>query len=38
MKKSGFTESRIVPFLRGCDAGLAVGDVCRKHGVSPPTY
>lgn len=38
MKKSRFSESQIVAILKECDAGLAVGEVCRKHGISQATY
>jgi hypothetical protein len=38
MRKSKFTESQIVAILAEGDSGLAVGDVCRKHGISNATY
>lgn len=38
MKKSKFTETQIVAILKEADAGLKVADVCRKHGISQPTY
>ena len=38
MSKSKFTESQIVAILAEGEAGLAVGDVCRKHGISNATY
>ena len=30
--KKRFTETQIVGFLREADAGVAVKDLCRKHG------
>ena len=38
MRKSKFTESQIVAILAEVESGLAVGDVCRKHGISNSTY
>ncbi len=38
MRKSKFTESQIVSILAEGESGLAVGDVCRKHGISNATY
>ena len=38
MKKSKFTERQIVAIVAEGESGLAVGDVCRKHGTSNATY
>ena len=38
MKKSKFSESQIVGILKEVELGAKVGETCRKHGVSEPTY
>lgn len=38
MKKSRFTEDQIVGVLKAQEAGLAVAELCRKHGVSAATF
>ena len=36
--KKRFTEAHIVGFLREADAGVAIKDLCRKHGFSEASY
>ena len=38
MKKSKFSESQIVAILKEGEAGIAVADLVRKHGISAATY
>jgi putative transposase len=38
MKKSKFSETQIVQVLKMADAGMPVKEVCRKAGISEPTY
>ena len=38
MKKSRFSESQIVAILKEVELGAKVGETCRRHGISDPTY
>lgn len=38
MKKSRFTEHKIVAILSEAESGLPVKDVCRKHDISSAAY
>jgi putative transposase len=38
MKKSRFAESQIVAILKEGEAGVAVAQLARKHGISAATY
>ncbi len=38
MKKSKFTEQQIVFALRQAEEGVKVSEVCRKMGISEPTF
>lgn len=36
--KKRFSEGQIIGFLREAEAGLAVKDLCRRHGFSEASY
>ena len=38
MKRSRFTEEQITAILREQETGVPVADLCRKHGLSSPTF
>jgi putative transposase len=38
MARKGFTEAQIGVALRQAEAGTAVGDICRKLGITEPTF
>ena len=38
MKNTKFTESQIVGILKQQEQGKKVGDICREHGISQPSF
>lgn len=38
MKRSKFSDNQILSILKQADAGQAVPDICREHGISSATF
>lgn len=38
MRKSRFSEQQIIAILKEQEAGLSTAEVCRRHGISQPTF
>lgn len=38
MKRSRFSETQVVGILKEGEAGRAVAEICREHGISNATY
>jgi putative transposase len=38
MKKQRFTEEQIIGVLKEQETGVKAADLCRKHGISEPTF
>ncbi|ALS96449.1 transposase [Xanthomonas oryzae] len=36
--KKRFSEEQIIGFLREAEAGMAIKDLCRRHGFSEASY
>jgi putative transposase len=38
MRRSRYSEEQIIGILREQEAGVATGEVCRRHGISEATF
>ena len=38
MRKSRFTEEKIIGMIKEQEAGMPTAEVCRKHGLSTATF
>jgi putative transposase len=38
MRKSKYSEEQIIGFLKQVEAGIALKDLCRKHGFSDASF
>ena len=38
MPRKRHTEEQVIGILKEADAGFAVDELCRKHGISSPTF
>jgi len=38
MKKTRYSEEQIIGVLKEGEAGIAIGELCRKYGISDATY
>ncbi|KZY06096.1 transposase [Sulfitobacter sp. HI0040] len=38
MKRSRFSEERIIAILKQQESGVATAEVCREHGISSATF